>query len=248
RRGRRRAPRPSRPDPAGRLPREPADRAGRARLRPRAHAAAAAPRRPHRPHPRRAGPAGRRDAAHRHRDRGRRRDRLGARGERMARLAQRRRPRRRAPERRLRRHTGPDRRAAAAVSTTGNRGRRPPRTRPARPRSDPPPRPVDERHAEPVAPPPPPVGRWGRDILGDDFQARTFPQPDDDEAAVVTTLVRYRPGGRPLPRRPRLAVVYVHGFADYFIQTELARFWADRGAVFYAVDLRKSGRSIRPHQ
>lgn len=134
------------------------------------------------------------------------------------------------------------------MSTTGNRGRRPPRTRPARPRSDPPPRPVDERHAEPVAPPPPPVGRWGRDILGDDFQARTFPQPDDDEGAVVTTLVRYRPGGRPLPRRPRLAVVYVHGFADYFIQTELARFWADRGAVFYAVDLRKSGRSIRPHQ
>lgn len=98
------------------------------------------------------------------------------------------------------------------------------------------------------APPPPPTDRWARDVLGDDFQARTFEQPDDDEGAVVTTLVRHRPGRAPLPRRPRFAVLYVHGWADYFIQTELAEFWSARGAVFYAVDLRKSGRSIRPHQ
>ena len=98
------------------------------------------------------------------------------------------------------------------------------------------------------APPPPPTGRWGRDVLGEDFEARTFPQPDDDEGAVVTTLIRHRPGRAPLPRRPRFAVLYVHGWADYFIQTELAQFWTERGAVFYAVDLRKSGRSIRPHQ
>lgn len=97
-------------------------------------------------------------------------------------------------------------------------------------------------------PPPPPTGRWGRDVLGDDFQARTFPQADDDEGSVVTTLIRHRPGGTPLPRRPRFAVLYVHGWSDYFIQTELAEFWTERGAVFYAIDLRKSGRSIRPHQ
>ncbi len=98
------------------------------------------------------------------------------------------------------------------------------------------------------APDPPPVGRWGRDILGEDYQARTFPQPDDDEGSVVTTIVRHRPGGEPLPRRPRLAILYVHGWGDYFLQTELAEFWAARGAVFYAVDLRKCGRSLRPHQ
>lgn len=85
-------------------------------------------------------------------------------------------------------------------------------------------------------------------MLGPDFEARTYPQPDDDEGAVVVTLVRYRPGGRPLPRRARFVVLYVHGWSDYFIQTELARFWHERGAVFYAVDMRKSGRSIRPHQ
>lgn len=105
-----------------------------------------------------------------------------------------------------------------------------------------------ERPPATEPPPPPPVGRWGRDVLGDDFQARTFPQPDDDEGTVVTTLIRHRPGGTPLPRRPRFAVLYVHGWSDYFIQTELAEFWSERGAVFYAVDLRKSGRSIRPHQ
>lgn len=97
-------------------------------------------------------------------------------------------------------------------------------------------------------PSPPPVGRWGRDILGDGFEARTYLQPDDDEGEVVVTLVRYRPDHEP-PRRPvPLAVLYVHGWSDYFIQTELARFWHERGAAFYAVDMRKSGRSIRPHQ
>lgn len=121
------------------------------------------------------------------------------------------------------------------------------RTKNAKQRSQTP-QPVDERVTEREAPPAPPLNRWGRDTLGDGFEARTYPQPDDAEGAVVTTLVRYRPGGKPMPRRPRLAVLYVHGFSDYFIQTELARFWADRGAVFYAVDLRKSGRSIRPHQ
>lgn len=123
-----------------------------------------------------------------------------------------------------------------------------PRGKTPRRRPEPRARGVEPVHHEPAAPPPPPTGRWGRDVLGDGFEARTYPQPDDAEGAVVTTLIRYRPGGEPLPRRPRLAVLYVHGFADYFIQTELAEFWAERGAVFYAVDLRKSGRSTRPHQ
>ncbi len=40
----------------------------------------------------------------------------------------------------------------------------------------------------------------------------------------------------------------LHGFADYFFQTLAADFWVDRGYDFYALDLRKCGRSIRPHQ
>ncbi|MGH9061081.1 MAG: alpha/beta hydrolase, partial [Acidimicrobiales bacterium] len=43
------------------------------------------------------------------------------------------------------------------------------------------------------------------------------------------------------------AVLYVHGYNDYFFQRELADFFADRGAAFYALDLRKYGRSLRAH-
>lgn len=129
------------------------------------------------------------------------------------------------------------------------RVKKPKRRAPEKPLPEPEPTPEpDLEQPESSPPPPPPVGRWGRDILGEDFQARTFPQPDDDEGPVVTTLIRHRPGGAALPRRPRFAVLYVHGWSDYFIQTELAEFWTERGAVFYAVDLRKSGRSIRAHQ
>ena len=44
------------------------------------------------------------------------------------------------------------------------------------------------------------------------------------------------------------AVLYVHGFSDYFFQRELAEFFAERGFAFYALDLRKCGRSRREGQ
>ena len=43
-------------------------------------------------------------------------------------------------------------------------------------------------------------------------------------------------------------MLYVHGFADYFFQTGFAQWWLERGYDFYALDLRKYGRSIRPGQ
>ncbi|BDZ54366.1 alpha/beta hydrolase [Agromyces marinus] len=43
-------------------------------------------------------------------------------------------------------------------------------------------------------------------------------------------------------------VLYVHGWSDYFFNPELARFWSDAGARFYALDLRKYGRSLREWQ
>ncbi len=44
------------------------------------------------------------------------------------------------------------------------------------------------------------------------------------------------------------AMLYIHGFVDYFFQYELAA-WANKlGFNFYAIDLRKYGRSILPHQ
>jgi len=43
------------------------------------------------------------------------------------------------------------------------------------------------------------------------------------------------------------AVVYVHGYMDYFFQSHLADFFIDRGISFYAVELRKYGSSLQEH-
>ncbi|GGK38410.1 alpha/beta hydrolase [Pilimelia terevasa] len=81
------------------------------------------------------------------------------------------------------------------------------------------------------------------DLLGPPYEKTTITLPPDDEGPVVATLVRRR-AARPTTR----AVLYVHGFVDYFFQTHLADYYADRGWDFYALDLRKYGRSLLPHQ
>ncbi len=88
---------------------------------------------------------------------------------------------------------------------------------------------------------------WADDVLGPDYHVRTLPLVDDDEGEVVASLVRYRP---PTPEaiRPARALLYLHGWSDYFFQTELAEYWHARGVAFYALDLRKYGRSLLPHQ
>jgi alpha-beta hydrolase superfamily lysophospholipase len=82
-----------------------------------------------------------------------------------------------------------------------------------------------------------------QDVLGAPYVARTLSLRPDDEGEVVATLVH-----RPAPTPSGRAVLHVHGFADYFFQTVAADFWCARGYDFYAVDLRKHGRSLLPHQ
>ncbi|WP_243229767.1 alpha/beta hydrolase [Microbacterium sp. CIAB417] len=109
---------------------------------------------------------------------------------------------------------------------------------------------------------------WGPDVLGDGFEQRTLPLGEDAEGEVVATLVRAVPTPpaevgrwqrflqrvRGLPEPPSVAeladvdVLYVHGWSDYFFQKRLARFWTTRGARFFALDLRKYGRSLREGQ
>ncbi|WP_035062150.1 alpha/beta hydrolase [Cellulomonas bogoriensis] len=90
-------------------------------------------------------------------------------------------------------------------------------------------------------------GPWAPDVLGPDFQQRTLHLADDDEGEVVATLVRHRPP-EPEPTRAARVVLYVHGWNDYFFQRHLAEYWHSQGAAFYALDLRKYGRSLRGHQ
>ena len=81
------------------------------------------------------------------------------------------------------------------------------------------------------------------DILGDGFEQQTLNFPDDYEGAVVATLIRKRAA-----QKTHKAVLYIHGFIDYFFQTEMAEQFNAQGYDFYALDLRKYGRSKRPHQ
>jgi alpha-beta hydrolase superfamily lysophospholipase len=81
------------------------------------------------------------------------------------------------------------------------------------------------------------------DVLGEPYEQRIIELPDDDEGPVFATLVRRR-----APGQTTKAVLYLHGYNDYFFQTHSADFFVARGFDFYALDLRKYGRSLRPHQ
>jgi len=83
---------------------------------------------------------------------------------------------------------------------------------------------------------------WTADALGADYQQQTIPlgADPDGEGMIDATLVRRTP-----PDTVDAAVLYVHGFSDYFFQEELADFFTERGFAFYALDLRKCGRSRR---
>ena len=118
---------------------------------------------------------------------------------------------------------------------------------------------------------PAPSDHWRQDVLGTDYESRTIPLMDDDAGPVVATLVRYR-GHAPLtrasspaaptlsptdahstrsgatPQAPRFVLLYIHGRNDYFFQRELAEDIAGCSGAFYALDLRRYGRSLRPGQ
>lgn len=91
---------------------------------------------------------------------------------------------------------------------------------------------------------------WKPDIL-EGCQQHTFDLGADPDGEGTVTAVLVRRGTdpqAPAPSPARGAVLYVHGFADYFFQTALADFFAERGLAFYALDLRKCGRARQPGQ
>ncbi|WP_157245803.1 alpha/beta hydrolase [Nonomuraea typhae] len=75
------------------------------------------------------------------------------------------------------------------------------------------------------------------------YESTVLPLPPDSEGEVVATLLTRRAqsgSGR--------AVLYIHGFTDYFFQDHMAAHYVAQGIDFYALDLRKYGRSLLPHQ
>ncbi|GEL95335.1 alpha/beta hydrolase [Cellulomonas composti] len=82
------------------------------------------------------------------------------------------------------------------------------------------------------------------DVLGSPWTAITLHLPPDDTAGrtgvdPVATLVHR-------PPRHRRAVVYLHGFVDYFFHPHVADALDAAGYDLYALELRDYGRSIRP--
>ncbi len=84
---------------------------------------------------------------------------------------------------------------------------------------------------------------WRPDRLLAGFEALELAFGEDYDGSVVATLVRL-----PAANAPRGAVLYVHGFIDYFFQRHMAERFAAEGYAFYALDLRKHGRSLQPRQ
>ncbi len=65
----------------------------------------------------------------------------------------------------------------------------------------------------------------------------------DYEGEVVATLIEKKS-----EKTSKKAILYLHGFNDYFFQHHFADWAEQQGFRFYALELRKYGRSILPHQ
>jgi alpha-beta hydrolase superfamily lysophospholipase len=88
---------------------------------------------------------------------------------------------------------------------------------------------------------------WQPDRLLPGFEALELPAPDDYDGRVVATLIRL-PAAMAPQGAVRGVVLYVHGFIDYFFQRHMAERFAAEGYAFYALDLRKHGRSLLAQQ
>lgn len=88
----------------------------------------------------------------------------------------------------------------------------------------------------------PPVVTWVFDPVLSGFEAVSIPLPPEDDGTLAATLVRRRAPHRTGARR---SVLYLHGFVDYFFHAHVASVLNARGWDVYALDLRRSGRSLR---
>lgn len=82
---------------------------------------------------------------------------------------------------------------------------------------------------------------WIPDLLPG-FEQTTLKAPAAADGPVELVVVRRKTPGA------SGAVLYIHGFIDYFFQTHLADFYAAQGLDFYALELRRHGRALRPWQ
>ncbi|WP_430868009.1 serine aminopeptidase domain-containing protein [Demequina aurantiaca] len=84
---------------------------------------------------------------------------------------------------------------------------------------------------------------WQADVLDGYEVAALAPatRPRDSRGAARTLVRR-----RDQPATPRAIALHVHGRNDYFFHTHLADALVADGLAFYAVDMRRAGRSLQP--
>lgn len=80
---------------------------------------------------------------------------------------------------------------------------------------------------------------WTEDRALTGYETRRLDFPDDENGVVYATLIR-----RKAEPPTKKAILYIHGYMDYFFQTHLAEAFIEQGYNFYALDLRKYGRSL----
>lgn len=83
-------------------------------------------------------------------------------------------------------------------------------------------------------------------LFGEPFKVRYI----DTEASAQfpsfhATVIEYPFGSSVAATEPKAAVLYIHGFNDYYIQRDMAVKMDSAGYAFYAIDLHKYGRSYR---
>lgn len=80
-------------------------------------------------------------------------------------------------------------------------------------------------------------------MINEKYTIRRMELEPDYAGEVIATLLRH--DARATVRK---AVLYLHGYGDYFFHDHVCSWYNDRGYNFYALDLRKHGRSLLPHQ
>lgn len=99
---------------------------------------------------------------------------------------------------------------------------------------------------------------WIPDRVMAGYQQAAVHLGADDEGEIIATLIRKDPRALTVAQRfkrrflallgRRPAIMYVHGWNDYFYRRHASEYWESLGVPFYAVDLRKYGRSLRKGQ
>ncbi len=81
---------------------------------------------------------------------------------------------------------------------------------------------------------------WTSDTISPAFDITLLPLPAEDDGELVATVLRKT--GETGSRR---AFLYVHGYIDYFFHEHVANAVCEAGLNFYALELRRYGRSLR---